>query len=208
MGTFSNPRATWDARYAEPEYLFGEAPNAFVKRTAPRYLFAGQSALCVADGEGRNSVWLAEHGLDVTAFDISPNAVAKAHSLAARRGVTVDHRVADLATWQFQPASVDALIAIFIQFMGPDVREGVFAHMQDALKPGGYFLLQGYRPEQVAYGTGGPGVVENMYTREWLLQIFRGWDIVELDSYDAELSEGKGHSGMSAVIDLVARRPR
>jgi SAM-dependent methyltransferase len=208
MGTFSNPGATWDARYAEPEYLFGEAPNAFVKRTAPRYLFAGQSALCVADGEGRNSVWLAEHGLDVTAFDISPNAVAKAHSLAARRGVTVDHRVADLATWRFQPASVDALIAIFIQFMGPDVREGVFAHMQDALKPGGYFLLEGYRPEQVAYGTGGPGVVENMYTREWLLQTFRGWDIVELDSYDAELSEGKGHSGMSAVIDLVARRPR
>ena len=208
MGTFSNPGATWDARYAEPEYLFGEAPNAFVKRTAPRYLAAGQSALCVADGEGRNSVWLAEHGLDVTAFDISPNAVAKAHALAARRGVTVDHRVADLATWQFQPASVDALIAIFIQFIGPDMREGVFAHMQDAVKPGGYFLLEGYRPEQVAYGTGGPGVVENMYTREWLLQTFRGWDVVELASYDAELSEGKGHSGMSAVIDLVARRAR
>jgi SAM-dependent methyltransferase len=208
MATFGNPRETWDARYAEPEYLFGEGPNAFVRRTAPRHLAAGQSALCVADGEGRNSVWLAEHGLVVTGFDISPNAVAKARALAHRRGVSVDHRVSDLATWEFQPASVDVLVAIFIQFMGPAVREGVFTHMKEAVKPGGYFLLEGYRPEQVAYGTGGPGVVENMYTREWLLQTFRGWEVVELDAYDAELSEGKGHSGMSAVIDLVARRPR
>jgi SAM-dependent methyltransferase len=207
MATFSNPRDTWNERYADPEYVFGEAPNAFVRATAPRYLSAGQSALCVADGEGRNSVWLAEQGLVVTAFDIAPNAVAKAQALAARRGVTVDHRIADLSTWGFVPESVDALVAIFIQFLGPDARELAFARMMSTVKPGGHFLLEGYRPEQLAYGTGGPGAVENLYTREWLVQTFRAWEIVELAAYDAVLSEGKRHSGMSAVIDLVARRP-
>lgn len=206
MANFGNPRETWNERYAEPAYIFGEEPNAFVRATA-HYLAAGRSVLCVADGEGRNSVWLAERGLVVTAFDFAPNAVEKARRLAASRNASVDHHVADLHTWDFAPASVDALVAIFIQFLSPEERGAAFARMQAAVKPGGLFLLEGYRPEQVGYGTGGPGAVENLYTREWVEDSFRGWSILELNEYDAELAEGTRHSGMSALIDLVARKP-
>jgi cyclopropane fatty-acyl-phospholipid synthase-like methyltransferase len=207
MATFANPRETWNERFADPDYLFGEEPNAFVRETAMRYLKPGQSALCVADGEGRNSVWLSEQGLVVTAFDFAANAVDKARALARRRGVTVDHHLADLQSWRFEPASVDALVAIFIQFLGPEEREVAFARMKAAVKPGGHFLLEGYRPEQLAFGTGGPGAIENLYTREWIEQTFRDWEILEVAAYDAMLTEGKRHVGMSAVIDLVARRP-
>lgn len=206
MATFSNPRETWNERYAEPDYLFGEAPNEFV-RAAVRYLAAGQSVLCVADGEGRNSVWLAERGLDVTAFDFAPNAVEKARRLARRRNVCVDHHVDDLQTWNFGPASFDALVAIFIQFLAPDERGDAFTRMQSAVKPGGLFLLEGYRPEQLQYRTGGPGAVENLYTREWVESAFLGWEILELREHDALLHEGTRHTGMSALIDLVARKP-
>jgi SAM-dependent methyltransferase len=208
MATFSNPRETWNNRYAVPDYVFGEAPNAFLAATAPRFLLPGQSALCVADGEGRNSVWLAERGLTVTAFDFADNAVAKARDLAARRGVAVHHHLADLESWRFEAATFDAVIAIFIQFLGPAKRELAFANMQDAVRPGGLFLLEGYRPEQLAYKTGGPGAIENLYTEDWVRGVFAGWDVLDLQSYDAVLSEGTRHTGMSAVIDCVARKRR
>jgi SAM-dependent methyltransferase len=203
--TFNNPRETWNERYAEADYLFGEAPNEFV-RAAARYLAAGQSVLCVADGEGRNSVWLAERGLEVTAFDFASNAVEKARRLARNRNVHVEHCVDDLETWKFAPESFDVLVAIFIQFLAPEERSSAFARMQSAVRPGGLFLLEGYRPEQLHYRTGGPGAIENLYTREWVESTFREWEIVELREYDAVLHEGSRHTGMSALIDLVARR--
>ena len=125
MATFSNPRETWNERYSEPDYLFGEAPNEFV-RNAARFLAAGQSVLCVADGEGRNSVWLAEQGMEVAAFDFASNAVEKARRLAAARNVRVDHRLDDLMTWDFVPDQYDALVVIFIQFLGPEERSSAF----------------------------------------------------------------------------------
>ena len=207
MATFSNPHATWNDRYAGADYLFGEAPNAFLAKAGARFLAAGQSALCVADGEGRNSVWLAERGLTVTAFDFSENGVAKARELARKRGVTVDHHVSELASWRFEASQFDALVAIFIQFMGPVERAQAFARMQAAVRPGGVFVLEGYRPEQLAFKTGGPGAIENLYTEEWVRSVFAGWELLELSAYDAELSEGTRHIGMSAVIDCVARKP-
>jgi len=205
MAEFTNPLETWNQRYTGPDYVFGESPNEFV-RTAASYLAAGQSVLCVADGEGRNSVWLAERGLEVTAFDFAPNAVEKARHLARRRNVRVDHRMGDLGTWNFARAEYDALVAIFIQFLAPDERDKSFARMQSAVKPGGLFLLEGYRPEQLQYRTGGPGAIENLYTREWVEHTFRGWETLLLCEYDAVLEEGTRHTGMSALIDLVARK--
>jgi SAM-dependent methyltransferase len=206
MTGFDNPLQTWNARFARDDYHFGEEPNAFVRSHA-HLLVAGQSALCVADGEGRNSVFLAGRGLTVTAFDFAPNAVAKAHKLAARRGVSVDHFLGDIFSWDWTAAVYDAVVGIFIQFMGPDVRDPVFAGMMAAVKPGGLMLLEGYRPEQVGYGTGGPPRRENMYTVDGLSAQFAGWEILELNAYDAEIHEGSAHGGMSALIDLVARKP-
>lgn len=206
MAGFDKPRETWNARYAVPDYLFGEAPNGFLVRAAPQIKPRG-TVLCVADGEGRNSVWLAERGFAVTAFDFAPNAVEKARGLAARRGVSVDHRLSDLEHWDFDAARYDALVAIFIQFLAPETRDTMFDRMQSLVVPGGVFVLEGYRPEQVDYGTGGPPRRDHMYTREWIEARFAGWEILSLDLYDAEIREGRAHSGMSALIDVVARRP-
>jgi len=206
MARFANPLETWQARYAGDAYHFGEAPNAFVAREAAR-IAPGSRVLCVADGEGRNSVHLAAQGAHVTAFDFAPNALAKARRLAAARGVTVDHREGDIHTWDWRAQAFDAVVAIFIQFLAPEDRARVFAGMQSAVAPGGLFLLEGYRPEQVDYGTGGPPHRENMYTREWLVETFAGWEILVLDAYDAHIEEGPGHAGTSALIDLVARKP-
>jgi len=204
--SFDDPRGTWNTRFSGPDYHFGRMPNAFLAREASR-LTPGQAVLCVADGEGRNGVFLATRGLAVTAFDIAPNGVAKARALAAEQGVHVDVQEADIREWNWDARTYDAVVAIFIQFLTPGERPGVFRGMQRAVAPGGLLLLEGYRPEQIGYRTGGPGNPEHLYTREWLEEAFRGWELLRLDAYDAALDEGSGHAGMSALIDLVARKP-
>ncbi len=196
----------WDERYQGEAYLFGEAPNAFLAAQAHR-LRPGMSALAVADGEGRNGVWLAQQGLDVLSVDSSPVAQAKAARLAEARGTTLRLEEVDLASWAWPEGQFDVVAAIFIQFAGPDLRDQIFAGLKQALKPGGLLLLEGYRPEQIAYGTGGPRVPENLYTEAMLRAAFSDFEILELSAYDAVIEEGAGHSGQSALIDLVARRP-
>jgi SAM-dependent methyltransferase len=173
MAGFDNPLETWNARFAREGFFFGEEPNAFL-RTQSHWLRPGGSVLCVADGEGRNSVWLAEQGFQVTAFDFAPNAVAKAKRLAQRRNVSVKHELGDIYTWPWTAARYDAVVAVFIQFLPPDLRDSVFAGMKSAVEPGGLFLLEGYRPEQVDYGTGGPPRRSHVHTR-WLESMFSGW---------------------------------
>jgi SAM-dependent methyltransferase len=196
----------WDERYQGEAYLFGEAPNAFLAAQAHR-LRPGLSALAVADGEGRNGVWLAEQGLDVLSVDSSPVAQAKAARLAQARGTTLRLEEVDLASWTWPEAHFDVVAAIFIQFAGPELRDEIFAGLKRALKPGGLLLLEGYRPEQIDYGTGGPRAPENLYTEALLRAAFGDLEIVDLSAYDAVIEEGAGHSGQSALIDLVARRP-
>ncbi len=198
--------ARWNKRYAQAEYVFGKAPNAFLAAQAP-LLRPGMRALSVADGEGRNSVWLAEQGLEVTAFDFSPPAIEKARALAAERGVTVNFEQGDIYGWRWPVAAYDVVVAIFVQFADPAMRAFKFERMRAALKPGGLILLQGYTPKQLEYRTGGPSMIENLYTPEMLEQSFAGMDIVSLSQYERELNEGARHAGMSAVIDLVARQP-
>lgn len=196
----------WDERYDREDYLFGTRPNAFLERQRDR-LRPGMSALAVADGEGRNGVWLAEQGLGVHSVDASPVAVAKARRLASARGVDVEFEVADLAGWAWPTGRYDVVAAIFAQFAGPDLRERMFAGMRGALKPGGLVLVEGYRTEQLGYRTGGPSEAENLYTEAMLRRSFAGFEILALDSYDAVLQEGVAHVGLSALVDLVARRP-
>jgi SAM-dependent methyltransferase len=203
--TSTNP-PSWDERYSGEGFLFGEDPNAFLASQARR-LPAGGAALAVADGEGRNGVWLAEQGLDVLSLDSSAVAQSKAHKLAEKRGVSLHLECVNLDTWAFPPAAFDLVAAIFIQFAGPDLRIRLFEGIKTALKPGGLLLLEGYRPEQLAYGTGGPSTVENLYTVTLLSEAFSDFEILELNAYDAEIIEGDGHKGMSALIDLIARKP-
>lgn len=196
----------WNERYAGADYLFGTRPAEFVVRHVG-LLTPGMSVLSVADGEGRNSVWLAEQGLRVTAMDGAPNAVDKARRLAAERGVQVDFNVADITTWDWEARPYDAVLGVFIQFAPPPLRDAIFAGMRRAVKPGGLVMLHGYAPRQVGYGTGGPACADNMYTDAILRQAFDGFEVLTLTDYDAEISEGTGHSGLSALVDCILRRP-
>lgn len=195
----------WNDRYAGDDYLFGTEPADFLHRAAP-FLRSGGTVLAIADGEGRNSVWLAAQGLRVTAFDPAPNAVAKARRLAASRGVAVEFHETDLDGWDWS-RSFDMIAGIFIQFVGPDERARLFARIAAAVRPGGLVLLHGYAPRQVGYGTGGPPYPENMYTETLLQEAFAGWEVLRSADFDAEVDEGRGHSGLSALVDFIARKP-
>lgn len=199
--------SVWDERYAGEEYHFGTDPNAFLV-SQQSLLKRGMSCLAVADGEGRNGVWLAEHGLDVLSVDSSPVAQEKARKLAQQRGVTVEFEQVDLMQWTWGENRFDMVAAIFIQFASPDLREQMFAHIKRCLKPGGLLLLQGYTPRQLHYRTGGPSLAENLYTEALLRNAFDDMEILHLREHDDIISEGSGHSGMSALIDLVARKYR
>jgi cyclopropane fatty-acyl-phospholipid synthase-like methyltransferase len=196
----------WQKRFATPDYIFGTAPNAFLKSKAA-LLRKGETALAIADGEGRNGVFMAEQGLDVLSVDFSVAAQAKARALAEQRGVRMRVEQADVIDWTWPLAAFDVVAAIFIQFAAPPQRAKIFAGIKRSLKPGGLLLLEGYRPKQLEYKTGGPPHLENLYTRELLAQVFGDFAALDIVEHDSVLAEGNHHVGMSALIDLVGRKP-
>ncbi|MCA8882878.1 MAG: class I SAM-dependent methyltransferase [Rhodobacteraceae bacterium] len=196
----------WEERFATEDYVYGKAPSQFLMRHA-EFLAPGARALSVADGEGRNSVFMAERGLRVDALEFAPSAIAKAQRLAAERDVGVTSIRADVLEYDWADAAYDLVAGIFIQFVGPAERARMFQGMARTLRPGGLLMLHGYRPEQVGYGTGGPPDADNMYTEDLLRGAFPGWAVSVCDSYDAVLNEGAGHAGASALIDFIARKP-
>ena len=202
---FADAAGTWNRRFAGDGYLFGTAPNTWLREHAHHWQ-AGQRVLCVADGEGRNSVWLARRGLQVEAFDIAEAGVAKAVRLARTQGATVDFQVAGCDDYAWPEAAFDGVAAIFVQFADPAMRERLFANIVRCLKPGGTLVLQGYTPKQLEYRTGGPPVASHLYTPALLREAFAALRIDELTEYEAELAEGSGHHGRSALIGMVATK--
>lgn len=196
----------WNARYATDDYIFGTAPNRFLASQAA-LIQPGMHALSIADGEGRNGVWLAEQGCQVHAIDFSAAALEKARRLASERGVTLEIEQADVLDWTWPEAAYDLVAAIFIQFTPPPGRERIIAGIRRTLKPGGLLILQGYTPKQVEFGTGGPPNAANMYTADLLREWFGDWDILHLAEHESFISEGTHHHGMSALVDMVARKP-
>ncbi|MGE0063801.1 MAG: cyclopropane-fatty-acyl-phospholipid synthase family protein [Xanthobacteraceae bacterium] len=195
----------WQQRFSGEDYRFGTAPNAFLKAHA-HLLKKGQTALAIADGEGRNGVFLAEQGLDVLSVDFSPNAQAKARKLAAARGVSMRVEQVDIINWSWPAETFDVVAAIFFQFAGPADRAKIFAGIRKTLKPGGLLLLEGYGPKQLDYKTGGPPHLDHLYTGALLKNAFAGFSSIDVREYDAEIYEGSGHGGMSALVDLVGRK--
>ena len=118
--------------------------------------------------------------------------------------MTIETRQIDIAAWNWDAETFDVIAAIFIQFADPPLRAEIFAGIQRALRPGGRLILQGYRPKQVNFSSGGSKKIANKYTSELLTTAFDTLEIRHLREHDSVVHEGRGHEGMSALIDLVA----
>lgn len=195
----------WEGRYGALEYVFGTEPNYFLASCKPLLPRTGK-VLAVADGEGRNGVWIAEQGLNVLSIDFSSAAQRKARALAEQRGVRLTVEQADVHAWPYPDATFDVVVDIFTQFSTPAERAKKWAGMRTALKPGGLLILEGYTPKQLEYGTGGPRQVEHLYTRAMLEEAFAGFAEMRIVEEELEIHEGSGHGGMSAVIGLTAKK--
>lgn len=194
----------WNERYDTDEFIFGIEPNRYLKSVALRYLKPGGQVLCVADGEGCNSVWLAQQGCHVAAFDLSPNAIKKAQQLAKQLGVKVEYQLSDCESFDWSENAYDSVVAIFIQFYGPEMRAELFRKMIASLKPGGVLILQGYTPKQLEYKTGGPSQLENLYSEPLIRDLLKDLIIKEMLIVDEHISEGCAHHGLSALMGVVA----
>lgn len=201
----SKPAKVWNEIFDKPEYIFGIEPNDYLVGKK-EYFRPGQKVLMVADGEGRNSVWAAGLGLDVDAFDLSEKAVEKAKKLAAQKGVSVSYFVSGVDEWDWPEEKYDVVVVIFVQFATPNMRTRLFANCVKTLKKGGMLILQGYSPKQLEYKTGGPPILDHLYTEKMLREYFSTMDIKELKEYDAYISEGPRHTGMSGLIGMVAEK--
>ena len=197
----------WDKKFERDEYIFGKRPaDALVK--LEHHLVPNGRTLVVADGEGRNSVYLASRGFDVTATDYSKVGLAKAKALAEEHNVSVNYIFEDIFDRDLTSQQYDNVVAIFIQFVPPSHMRSVLRGLSTATKPGGTLLLHGYTPQQVTFGTGGPPNPEHMYTQAMLREIYQDLNITVCEEYLADLDEGLGHSGRSALLDFIGKRPQ
>jgi len=197
----SNP---WDTRYASDAFMYGTAPNDFLKEQVG-VLPAGGRVLCLAEGEGRNAVFLAERGFAVTGVDGSKVGLEKAQKLAAQRGVKIETIVADLREFELGTARWDGIVSIWCH-VPPDLRAGLHPKIVAGLKPGGVFLLEHYHPKQLGYGTGGPPDAKLLVTRADLERDFVNLKVLHAFEGERDIHEGSGHAGKSFVTQFIARR--
>lgn len=203
MSQMFGPNAQWNLRYSDEEYFYGTTPNDFLRENA--HLIPRGSVLCVADGEGRNSVFLATTGRDVSSVDISDVGVAKTKKLATEKGVSVDAQVGDLADFDLGRNKWQGVISIFAH-LPISLRQDLHRRVIDSLAPGGVVLLEAYTVDQIGRGTGGPQVPELLMSAESLSQEFAALEIIHLKELEREVVEGSGHTGLAAVVQLIARK--
>jgi SAM-dependent methyltransferase len=196
----------WNERFNKAEFIFGKEPNEYLVEKTNQYLNPKDKVLCIADGEGRNGVWLAKQGMQVVGFDVSDTALAKAKQFAQDNQVNIDYTLCDSDSFNWGTNTYDAVIGIFIQFADPAMRARIFKQAYEALKPSGIFILQGYTPKQLEYKTGGPSLIEHLYTEDMIRELAKDFQILDLCCYEKELSEGARHTGMSALLGLVAQK--
>lgn len=194
----------WDQRFSAVEYVYGTAPNSFVAAMALR-IPAGP-VLCLAEGEGRNAVHLAQLGHAVTAVDQSAVGLAKAARLAQKQGVALTTVVADLADFAITPGAWEGIIVTF-GHLSPPLRRKVHAQVVAGLRPGGVFILEAYTPAQLAFGTGGPKDRELLMTLQELREELTGLEFEHALECERDVIEGTYHTGRGAVVQILARKP-
>ena len=194
----------WDERYGSDEFFYGTEPNDFLREQAGE-IPAGGEVLCLAEGEGRNAVFLARRGHRITAVDQSAVGLDKAKKLAAAHGVTIDIVVADLGEYVIAPNRWSGIVSIWCHLPGA-LRRRVHAQIVEGLAPGGVLIFEAYTPDQIPRGTGGPKDADLLSRVDELNRAFAGLQIVRAEEIEREVREGRGHGGMSSVVRVVARK--
>jgi len=203
--TFLMDTAFWDDRYAADDYVYGQDPNEFVAEMAMH--IPDGPVLCLAEGEGRNAVYLAKFDRLVTAVDQSAMGLAKALRLAEASGMVIETVHADLKSYQIIPGAWAGIVATFAH-LPPPLRRKVHAAVVQGLKPGGVFILEAYTPAQLALGTGGPKVPELLMTLDSLRDELSGLEFIVAQEIERDVTEGSFHHGRGAVVQILARRPQ
>lgn len=195
----------WNQRYGKDEFAYGMAPNDFLVEHAKCIQPRGK-VLCLADGEGRNGVWLAKQGHAVTSVDIASEGMAKAGRLAAEQGVALSTQVANLASYGLGLEAWDGIVSIFMH-LPPTLRRDVFARGVAALRPGGVVLFEAYAKGQFGRGTGGPPDIDLLVAPDEVAQEFPGCRILHAFCGLREVNEGRHHNGTGDVVQLVVQKP-
>ena len=203
MSSMSDP--DFDARYAEAGWAYGTEPNDFLRASA-RHIPPGGRVLCLAEGQGRNAVFLAAAGHTVTAVDRSAPGLARAQGLAAERNVAIETRLVDLAEYDVGLGQWEGIVAIFAH-LPPALRRRVHQSVVAGLRPGGVFILDAYSPAQLQRTTGGPRSPELLMTVAALREELTGLDLLVAQEIDREVIEGKYHTGRASVVQVLARKP-
>jgi len=194
----------WDERYADEEYVYGTEPNDFLKEHVER--LPGGKVLSLCEGEGRNAVFLAGKGYEVTGVDSSSVGLAKAQRLAEKQGVHISTQLADMGDFHIEPESWDGVVSIFCHIPA-GMRAELHRQIVAGLKPGGVLILEAYTPAQIALGTGGPKMTELTMTADQLRQELEGLEFEIIEELERDVVEGKFHSGRGAVVQVLARKP-
>lgn len=194
---------TWDERFSAKEYLYGKEPNGFVEETAK--LMPKGKVLCIAEGEGRNSVYLASLGFDVTAWDFAESGLEKTRQLAIEKDVDVKTEYQDLADVKWETEQWDAIVQIFGHFPS-DVMNRTYSGIRKALKPGGYYISELYSKEQLKYGTGGPRNEEMLVNPTEMLNQFDDYFIKHFHVGEVNREEGKLHTGTAHVVQSMFQK--
>lgn len=194
----------WDQRYDTADYVYGTEPNDFLADNIAE-LTPGRT-LCIAEGEGRNAVFLAEHGHEVVAVDASAVGLEKAGRLASERGVKITTIVEDMACFDIEPDSWDTVVSIFAH-LPPEIRRPLHKKIVQGLRAGGKLVLEAYTPEQIKLGTGGPPVVEMTMSLDALQEELDGLIFKHAVELERNVVEGQLHTGRGAVVQVIAVKP-
>ena len=198
-------RKGWDERYATEDYLFGTEPNDFLKSVAEK-IPASSKVLCLADGEGRNGVFLASLGHSVTSVDMSLVGLQKAQQLAARNDVPLTTIHADLTEYDLGSSRWDCIVSIFFH-IPKNLQDIIYPRLLKSLRPGGHLIIESYTPRQLTFNTGGPPLAEYMLTMELIKSAFEDLLFLHAAELDRQVIEGAGHTGQAAVLQLLAQKP-
>lgn len=194
--------AFWNKRYASDDYLYGTEPNSFL---AEQYSILRGPVLSLSEGEGRNAVFLASHGLEVVCVDISAVALEKAKKLAKSRGVGIATMVCDLETFEPEEDHFRSVVSISAH-LPSKVRNRLYPLVERSLRPAGTIILEAYSENQLSRDTGGPKDLDMLMTVDKLRREFPNCEPVVLREIEREVSEGEGHAGMASVVQFIARK--